>query len=65
MNTILTDTLLQHFMSTFYGSGNYFGEYWLIGMEEGGGNDLDQVSKRLTAWVELGETELVDIFRFH
>lgn len=65
MNTILTDTLLQHFMSTFYGSGNYFGEYWFIGMEEGGGNDLDQVSKRLTAWVELGETELVDIFRFH
>ena len=32
---------------------------------EGGGNDLDQVRKRLDAWVELGQTELVDIYDFH
>ncbi|MCM1564345.1 MAG: hypothetical protein NC238_00050 [Dehalobacter sp.] len=61
----LNETLLQHFISTFYGSGNYSGDYWFIGMEEGGGNDLDQVTKRLNAWVELGETELVDIYQFH
>lgn len=61
----LNDTLLQHFMSTFYGSGNYSGEYWFVGMEEGGGNDLSQVTKRLNAWVELGGTELVDICEFH
>lgn len=61
----LNDTLLQQFMSTFYGSGNYSGEYWFVGMEEGGGNDLDQVTKRLNAWVELGGTELVDIYEFH
>lgn len=61
----LNDTLLQQFMSTFYGSGNYSGEYWFVGMEEGGGNDLDQVKKRLNAWVELGQTELVDIYEFH
>jgi len=52
-------------MSTFYGSGNYLGEFWFVGMEEGGGNDLDQVSKRLNAWVDLGEEELVDIYEFH
>jgi len=52
-------------MSTFYGSGNYLGEYWFVGMEEGGGSDLGQVTNRLNAWVELGGTELVDIHEFH
>ncbi len=65
MTTNLNDDLIQHFISTFYGSGNYSGEYWFIGMEEGGGNDLIQVTKRLNAWVELSETELVDIYQFH
>lgn len=65
MITSLNDTLLQHFMSTFYGSGNYSGKYWFIGMEEGGGNTLEQVTKRLNAWVDLGKTELVDIYQFH
>ena len=61
----LTDELLQQFINTFYGSGNYSGDYWFVGMEEGGGNDLDQVTARLNAWIELGETELVDIYDFH
>lgn len=65
MNTNLNDTLLEHFMSTFYGSGNYSGDYWFIGMEEGGGNNFEQVTKRINAWQELGETELVDIYQFH
>lgn len=61
----LNDELLQHFMTTFYGSGNYSGDYWFIGMEEGGGKNLDQVTARLNAWIELGQTELVDIYDFH
>jgi hypothetical protein len=61
----LDEKLLTNFMSTFYGSGNYNGRYWFIGMEEGGGNSLDEVSKRLTAWEELGAMELVDMVDFH
>jgi len=61
----LNDELLQKFMTTFYGSGNYSGHYWFIGMEEGGGNNLDQVTKRINTWKDLGGTELVDIFDFH
>ncbi|NLB17224.1 MAG: hypothetical protein GX825_00440 [Syntrophomonadaceae bacterium] len=63
--TNLDDTILKHFMSTFYGSGNYKGDYWFIGMEEGGGLDLNQVTKRIDAWSELGQNELVDIYQFH
>ncbi len=56
MMDLKRDTLLQQFMSTFYGSGNYSGENWFVGMEEGEGNDLDQVTKRLNAWAEpLGD----------
>ncbi|MBN1618387.1 hypothetical protein JW887_03530, partial [Candidatus Dojkabacteria bacterium] len=59
------DALLEHFIATFYGSGNYSGDYWFVGMEEGGGNTLERVLLRLGAWRELGETELVDIYEFH
>jgi len=61
----LNDDLLQNFIATFYGSGNYSGDYWFVGIEEGGGNDLDQVTKRINTWKDLGGTELVDIFDFH
>jgi len=61
----LDDKLLQRFITTFYGSGNYSGDYWFVGMEEGGGNDLVQVTNRIYAWLDLGGSELVDIFDFH
>ena len=61
----LNDKLLEHFMTTFYGSGNYAGEYWFLGMEEGGGNIFERVVKRLDTWQKLGEPELVDIYDFH
>lgn len=61
----LNDKFLEHFMTTFYGSGNYSGDYWFIGMEEGGGNTLDRVMKRLETWQKLGEPEHVDIYDFH
>jgi len=44
---------------------DYSGDYWFVGMEEGGGNDLDQVSKRINVWQDLGCPELVDIYDFH
>ena len=61
----LDDKLLQHFITTFYGSGNYYGDYWFIGMEEGGGNDLKAVESRIKTWQNLGEPELVDLYDFH
>lgn len=59
------DELLQYFITTFYGSGNYSGDYWFVGMEEGGGASLDQVKLRLNAWQDLGEQDLVDMYDFH
>jgi hypothetical protein len=47
MNYTFNDPLLQDFMSSFYGYGNFQGAYWFIGMEEGGGDSFEEVSRRL------------------
>ena len=61
----LNDKFLEHFIWTYYGSGNYAGNYWFIGMEEGGGTTFKRVQKRLETWQTLGEEELVDLYDFH
>jgi hypothetical protein len=61
----LDNQTLKRFMTTFYGSGNYEGNYWFVGMEEGGGSSLEKVYTRIRAWQDLGEAELVDIVDFH
>lgn len=57
--------LIVPFMNEFYGYGNYQGDYWFIGMEEGGGNDCYEIDKRLCAWDKLGQPELADLYQFH
>jgi len=49
----LNDNILENFINTFYGSGNYKGDYWFVGMEECGGNYLERVLKRLENWEKL------------
>ena len=35
--------LLESYMTGFYGYGNESALYWFIGLEEGGGNSLDEI----------------------
>lgn len=64
-STMLDDELLLKFINTFYGSGNFQGRFWFVGMEEGGGKSFDEIESRLIAWKELGAGELVDLYDFH
>ncbi len=59
------DRLLDRFAQSFYGYGNYSGAFWFIGMEEGGGNSLEEIARRLDAWANRGEREIDDIVEFH
>jgi hypothetical protein len=59
------DQLLGEFVQNFYGYGNYRGQFWFIGMEEGGGNKFEEVAKRLDAWALRGQRELEDIAEYH
>jgi hypothetical protein len=59
------EDLLQAFMQGFYGYGNFEGEYWFVGMEEGGGNSFHEVDQRFEIWDSLGRGELLDVAQFH
>ena len=61
LNQSLDETSLIHFMNTFYGFGNYAGDYWLVGMEEAGGRTFAEIKKRLCKWQESGGHELEDL----
>jgi hypothetical protein len=56
---------LSEFIENFYGYGNYDGDYWFIGKEEGGGNTLNEIQERLSLWERRGKRELEDIADYH
>jgi hypothetical protein len=62
---IFDDQLLQDFMNGFYGYGNYSGDYWFVGMEEGGGNSFKNIDQRLQDWNHRNRLELEDIVDYH
>lgn len=64
MDQQLDEQLLQEYMNGFYGYGDYAGRYWLVGMEEGGGDDVGEVAAKLAAWQQGGKKELEDITVF-
>lgn len=59
------DRLLAEFADSFYGYGNYQGDYWFIGMEEGGGDSFEEIENRLIGWQKRGCKELEDIYEYH
>jgi len=59
------DQLLGEFIHSFFGYGNFDGEYWFVGMEEGGGNSLEEIKKRLLVWAKRGKRELEDVADYH
>jgi len=61
----LNDQLLDDFVHGFFGYGNYGGQFWFIGMEEGGGNSYAEVAKRLEAWAFRGKHEIEDVAAYH
>ena len=64
LNNININTLYE-FMHKFYGYGNLNAKFWFIGMEEGGGNDIDELHKRISAWNENGQRLLEDVVSYH
>lgn len=52
-------------MDRFLGYGNPKGDFWFVGMEEGGGADIDEIHRRLAAWQQLDEPSVADLPTFH
>ncbi len=55
------DQLLQAYIDTFYGFGNYRGKYWFVGMEEGGGGTFEGIENRIRGWARDGKNEIKDL----
>ena len=44
---MLNDKTLESYIHNFYGYGNPRAPYWFIGMEEGGGEDIQNIERRV------------------
>jgi hypothetical protein len=65
VGTLLSADLLAAYMRTFYGYGAWTAKYWFIGMEEGGGDSLEEIERRITVWHDRGERDLEDLRDYH
>ena len=63
--TRLNDDLLLQYMSHFAGYGNLDGDYWMIGMEEGGGDSIEDIERRIAIWEQGGKNTLEDLKLYH
>jgi len=61
----MNDHLLTQYMSQFAGYGNLDGDYWMIGMEEGGGDTIEDIERRVAIWEESGQITLEDLKHYH
>ncbi len=61
---MLNHSVLTDYVHGFFGYGTWNANYWFVGMEEAGGVTIDEVSKRLTTWVERGRTAIDDLVEF-
>ncbi len=61
----MDDHLLDAFIKGLYGFGNLGAPYWFIGLEEGGGNSLEEIELRISVWEELGRPQVADLLDYH
>jgi len=62
--SMLNDQLLEAFITSFYGFGNYQAPYWFVGMEEGGKATYTDIVKQLEIWDKWGRKELIDVIEY-
>jgi len=54
----LDDRLLEAYINSFYGYGSSSGDWWLVGMEAGGGDAGHDIQMRLKLWrAHLGRAD--------
>lgn len=57
--------VLQKFMKEFFGYGNWEADLWFVGMEEGGGNSIEEIRNRINSWDKRGRRNLEDVYEYH
>jgi hypothetical protein len=62
---VLDRTILEPFLTSFFGYGRLKSRLWFIGLEEGGGTTENEISARLQAWHTRGRRRVEDVRAFH
>lgn len=62
---MLVTLLLENYISSFLGFGNFHADIWFIGMEQGGGGTYEDLYRRLSAWENRGKRVLEDVRDYH
>src|SRR5438132_787469 len=62
---MISPELVAAWTSKFYGYGCWSAPYWFIGLEEGGVDSLEAFRRRLSAWNDRGQPDLLDLHAFH
>lgn len=65
MKSSFDDGLLEDFTNQHYGYGDFQGDFWFVGMEEGGGDSFEDIERRLHTWRKRGGLELDDVAEYH
>jgi hypothetical protein len=61
---VIDPDILRWYMHTFVGFGTPDAPVWFIGLEQGGGEDLPELERRLAAWQTLGSSETADLLEY-
>ncbi|TCP26059.1 hypothetical protein [Rhodovulum adriaticum] len=56
---------IDQFALGFFGYGDLSAPLWFIGMEEGGGQNAKDVTKRIRVWQKRGSVALEDLAEYH
>lgn len=56
----INENLLKEFMTNFFGYGNLKGEYWFVGMEEGGCASEERINSKIEKWGAYDKPTLLD-----
>lgn len=63
--TSISTTLLNSFICDFAGYGSLQAPIWFLGMEEGSGQGIEELTRRVHAWSSRGCQPLEDLPSFH
>jgi hypothetical protein len=56
---------LEAYMASFAGYGGLRAPLWFVGMEEGGGRDVEELTRRVETWDARGRQRLEDLADYH
>jgi hypothetical protein len=60
---MIDPVLLEDFMRRFFGYGSWDAKLWFVGMEEGGGECMEEIERRFAAWDR--SDDLADAREYH